>query len=205
VGGGLFPIPRPLELQEYHFRKDGNLNEVLGLTSGEALTTDLIIEILLFASVLEEFVVSRMAAHAEAACDVDPRTYFMLMDIVVDELRHSTYTQEQAYLLAGPERLDFAIQTHRRLREELARFAAFQFRLIFDHLLTREVVKLGRLEYAGWRAASRVQERLGVQVISPMARPHPELLVTRPYPYGMAGRPVSSTLTGSLSGGESGA
>ena len=194
--GEPFPIPKALELQEYHFDRESNLNDVLSLSREEALRPDQVIEILLFASVLEEFVVSRMTAHAEAASEEDPRTYFMLMEILVDEIRHSIYTQQQAYLIAGQERLEFARRKHAWLRARMSKFGAQMFKRVWDHLLPFEVLRMSRLEYLGWRLIVEQQVRTGTPVVMRMPSPRPDRLITRPFPYGSGARPVDAGFLG---------
>lgn len=195
LGWEVWPIPKALEIQEYWFQRDGSLQDILSLKPGEALETRQVIEILLFASVLEEFVCSRMAAHAEAAAHGDPRTYFLLMEILSDELRHTAYTQEQAYLLAQDGLLDHARKTHEALREAMRRFGARHFRLVFEHVLPRDVIGMDPLEYALWRGIAVVQDRLGTRVVHPLAPADPEALMGRAYPFGARGASLRSSLT----------
>lgn len=195
LGWEAWPIPKPLEIQEYWFQKDGSLQDILSLKPGEALEPRKVIEILLFASVLEEFVCSRMAAHAAAAAQGDPRTYFLLMEILSDELRHTAYTQEQAYLLASQtELIAHARQTHLGLRDAMKRFGARHFRLLFEHVLPRDVLGMGRIEYAVWQGIAQVQDRVGTRVVHPLAPADPEALLRLSYPFGAVGATLRSAL-----------
>jgi hypothetical protein len=68
----------------------------------------------------------------------------------------------------------------------MSRFGAAMFQRVWEHLLPREVLGIGRLEYLGWRLVAEQQQRMGARVVHRLARAHPELLVTRPAPWGAA-------------------
>lgn len=186
LGGKLYPIPRELETVE-HFRRGTSLGVVFELPLAELRKPEYIIQILLFNSVIEEFVLTNFMAHAEAAGTEDPRTYFMLMDIIADEVRHVIYTQEQAYLIAGTTLLDFAREKHQELVRVRTELAPRLFKATFETLLQREEVGLGLIEFHAWKTIANNLEKFayaGIQAVPPVRSDH---LVTEASPFGYRG------------------
>lgn len=194
LGGTPFPIPQALEPQEYFYQRNGNLKTWLDNDPEAHLTRARVIEVLLFSAVLEGSGTASFYAHAEATRVADPETYFLLMRILADEIRHATYTQEYAYRLAGDDLLDFTVQTHRSLQAHQGRYWATVMRLMLEHLIPREVTGMGRAEFAGWMALARAQEHTGVPTLWCFPAPQPAQLVRRPAPWGTGGQAASELL-----------
>ena len=185
LGGQEMDIPKELEPQEFFFKKEGNLKAWLDQGEDAVLSRERVIEVLLFNAVLEAAGATGFFAHAEATRDDDPETYFLLMQLLPDEIRHSVYTMEYAYRLAGRDMLDFARQTHKRFHDMQAKYWATVMRLMLEHLIPRSVTGMSRVEYSTWMAIAKRQERRGVTPIEVFPMPKAELLVTMAPPYGM--------------------
>ena len=196
LGGELFEIPKALEPQEYFFKRDGNLKAWLDGDPASNLTRERVIEVLLFNAVLETSGATGFFAHAEATRDADPQTYFLLMQLLPDEIRHAVYTQEYAYRLAGRDLFAFAVETQARFKETQGRYWATVMRLMLEHLIPREVTGMSRVEFAAWMAIARRQERNGVKTQEKFPFPRPDLLVTRSQPWGLGGVSEAQALMG---------